>query len=215
MTRDEAVAMIKMQLGFRQNQDANIVLCMKLAQTQLEARPTKPWFLLGEDSYKRTTADEDRLVLPTDFLQEVDDGTLYYVPDDADGTEDHVLLVKDEYDVLKKEYAETEPGAPEAYAIIGSYFRLFPTPDDDYLIRMLYFKKDTVLDTNVENGWLKYAPMLMMGKAGQLIAGGPLRDADALKVFQSWEAEGGLTLAGQEVARSVTNRRLQMGGRHI
>lgn len=215
MTRDEAVAAIKLQLGFRSNQDSNIVTCLQLAQTQLELQPTKPWFLVSEDSFKRLTVSETRLTLPSDFLQEHEDGCLYYVPDDADGPEDHVLLAKDDYDVLKGNFADTASGPPQAYAILGKYFRVFPVPDDTYVIRMTYYKQDTVLSSNVENGWLKYAPFALMGKAGQLIAGGPLRDGEAMKVFQSWEAQGMLSLNGQEVARNVTNHNRQIGGPHI
>lgn len=215
MTRDEAVSMIKMQLGFRANQDANIVTCLSLAQTQLELQPTKPWFLVSEDSYIRTEAAENRVPLPEDFLQEHEDGCLYYVPDDVEDATDHVLLVKDDYDVLKANFANKVSAAPQAYAILGSYFRIFPVPGDDYLIRMTYYKKDTLLTTNVENGWLKYAPMLLMGKAGQIIAGGPLRDMEAVKVFQNWEMQGALSLNGQEVSRNVTNHSRQIGGRHV
>lgn len=215
MTRDEAVAMIKLQLGFRSNQDENIVTCLKTAQVQLELQPTKPWFLVSEDSFKRVTVGEQRVPLPSDFLQEHEDGCLYYVPDDADGPEDHVLLYKDDYDVLKGNFANEASGPPQAYCILGKYFRVFPVPDDQYVIRMTYYKQDTVLSTNVENGWLKYAPFLMMGKAGKMIAGGPLRDAEAMKVFQGWEAEGLLALSGQETARNVTNHSRQVGGPHI
>lgn len=212
MTRDEAVAAIKLQLGFRANQDANIVTCLKQAQQQLELQPVKPWFLVSEDSYIRTTADEDRLPLPSDFLEEVDDAVFKYVPDGSEGIADEVELIKDEYDVLRRNFKQTVSGAPEAYCLIGSYFRIFPLPDDEYLIRMIYYKQDTVLSTNVENGWLKYAPYVLMGKAGQLIAGGPLRDAEAFKIFQGWEAQGVLALNGQNVSRSMANRRLQIGG---
>lgn len=214
MTRDEAVAAIKLQLGFRANQDANIVSCLQLAQLQLELQPTKPWFLVSEDSYKRLTVGEQRLVLPSDFLQEHEDGCLYYVPDDADGPDDHVMLVKDDYDVLKKNFKNEVNGPPQAYSLIGSYFRVFPIPDDTYLLRMLYYKKDTVLSSNVENGWLKNAPLLIMGKAGQMIAGGPLRDAEAKKIFMEWEQQGSLSLFGQQVAREMTNHTRQMGGSH-
>lgn len=215
MTRDEAVAMIKLQLGFRSNQDENIVLCLKLAQEQLELQPIKPWFLVSEDSYKRLTADEPRLILPSDFLQEIEDGTLYYVPDDSEGPDDHVLLEKDDYDVLKANFKGVVSGAPQAYSLLGSYFRIFPIPDDVYMVRMVYYKKDTVLSTNVENGWLKNTPLLLMGKAGQMIANGPLRDKDATAVFQSWEAQGSLSLNGQEVARNMINHNRQIGGPHI
>lgn len=222
MTRDEAVAMIKLQLGFRSNQDANIILCLKLAQTQLELQPTKPWFLISEDSYAFTTPDEERVALPTDFLQEVDEAVLRYVPEDADSPADEVDLVKEDYDTLRANYrgwtdttTGESSGAPQAYCILDGYFRIFPLPDTLYRLRMIYYAKATVLDTNVENGWLKYAPLLIMGKAGQMIAGGPLRDSEAMKVFQGWEAQGSLALAGQVVSRDMSNRRLQMGGSHI
>lgn len=215
MTRDEAVAMIKLQLGFRSNQDDNIITCLKTAQIQLELQPVKPWFLVSEDSFKRVGVSEQRVPLPSDFLQEHEDGCLYYVPDDADGPEDHVLLYKDDYDVLKGNFVNEPTGPPQAYSILGKYFRVFPVPDEQYMIRMTYYKQDTVLSTNVENGWLKYAPLLLMGKAGQMIAGGPLRDAEAMKVFQGWEAQGSLSLSGQETARNVTNHSRQVGGPHI
>lgn len=212
MTRDEAVSMIKRQLGFRSNQDANIVTCLKLAQTQLELQPIKPWFLVSEDSYKRTTTDEERLVLPTDFLEEVEDAVFKYVPDDATTLASEIDLVKDDYDVLRKNFHDTEAGAPQAYCLMGQYFRIFPVPDASYMIRMIYYKKDTVLDSNVENGWLKNVPMLLMGKAGQIISEGPLRDTQATAVFKSWEVQGTLALNGRNVSRDMANRRLQMGG---
>lgn len=222
MTRDEAVALIKMQLGFRTNQDANIVTCLQLAQMQLELQPTKPWFLVSEDSYAFTTADEDRVALPSDFLEEIEDAVLRYVPEDSTGLGDEVDLVKDLYDELRKTFrswtnstTDVQTGAPEAYCILNGYFRIFPTPDDVYRLRMIYYKKDDLLTSNIENGWLKWAPMLIMGKAGQMIAGGPLRDVDAVGVFKLWEAQGSLALNTQMVAREEANRRPQMGGRHI
>lgn len=222
MTRDEAVAMIKLQLGFRSNQDTNIITCLKLAQTQLELQPTKPWFLISEDNYTFTTPDEERIALPTDFLQEVDEAVLRYVPDDAEGLGDEVDLEKQDYDTLRQNYRKwtntttsAQSGAPQAYCILDGYFRIFPVPDELYRLRMIYYAKATVLDSNIENGWLKYAPLLLMGKAGQMIAGGPLRDSEAMKVFQGWEAQGSLALAGQVVSRDMSNRRLQMGGSHI
>src|SRR5690349_7714799 len=153
MTRDEGVAMIKQVLGFRTGLDSTIVSNMVYCQTRLEAGITRPQFLVSEDSFTTTTADEPRILLPTDFLAETEQAVLKYRPDTwPDDPE--VPLTKDLYDVLFNNYREAENGPPEAYSRLGNYFYIFPTPDDVYTIRMIYYKRDTVLTSNVENGWL-------------------------------------------------------------
>ena len=218
MTRDEAIALIQQQLGFRTDLESTIILNLKAAQLLLEKEPTKPWFLLSEDSYVRTTAAEQRLQLPSDFLQEAEEAVLRYVPDEDDDadvdTSNEVELVKEDYDVLRVNYKSNVEGPPEAYALVGEYFRLFPTPDDDYLIRMIYYKQDTVLDTNVENAWLKHAPYVLMGKAGWQIASA-LRDSFAQTTFSKWEAQGRVILFSQNEARAHVNRSYQVGGSHV
>lgn len=215
MTRDEGVAHIMEQLGFRVSSttEAAIVRGLQLAQTMLESAPVKPWFLVSEDTYTTTIPDEERVPLPDDFLEEVEDATFKYRPADYPD-EDEVDLVKDEYDVLRRNFAEVDAGEPEAYALLGNYFRMFPLPDDAYSIRLIYFKRDTSLATNVENGWLKWVPYLILGTAGLQISKGPLRDAGAVAVFQDWIQMGMGALNSQTNAREMANRKLQMGGPH-
>lgn len=216
MLRSAAVSLIQQQLGFRSDLSSEIITNLQHAQVMLEAGPTKPWFLISEDSYIDTVADEPRLALPTDFLEEVDSAVLRYVPDDL--TDGEVDLRKDDYDILRKNYRDTttgttEAGTPEAYALQGSYFWLFPTPDDEYRIRMIYYKRDTTLSTDVENGWLKWVPYLLIGKAGGMIAAA-LRDPAAVGTFRAWEQEGRLLLSSQNTARDMGNQTMQMGGPH-
>lgn len=218
MTRDEGVAFIQEQLGFRSDLSVRIIANMKLAQDTLEKGLTKPWFLVSEDSYIRTTAAEDRIPIPSDFLDETDQAVLRYVPDSISSANPEVDLKKDLYDVLRKNYADSltgtiETGAPEAYALLGNYFRLFPTPDDDYLIRQIYYQQDTVLSSNVENGWLKHVPYMLLGKAGFQIATA-LRDMAAAQTFMSWNKEGTLLLVMQNTAREMANMDMQVGGPH-
>lgn len=208
MTRDEAVAMIKIQLGFRTDQTDNIVTALKLAQTNLEQEAVKPWFLLSERVTISTSADEPRIQLPTDFLLEHEENGLTYIPSDT--SEDPVILTKDSMDQLKSIY-KAEEGEPEAYALDGMYFRIFPIPDDAYTLEMYYYGSDDVLSTNITNGWLTYAPMLLMGEAGLIIAGG-LRDAAANGIFSRWRAEGRTQLYRQNEARKHTNTSPQIGG---
>lgn len=211
MTRDEAVAVVQQTLGFRGDQSANIVAMLKLAQTTLEKNPTKPWFLLSEGSTIRTTVSERRVRVPADFLMEYELGTLEYVPDDT--TRDEVDLVKYPREQLQLEYLSTDVGEPAYYSKDGYYFNIWPLPDDDYLLRMRYYKKGTVLDTNIENEWLLEVPLLLIGEAGMLLAPG-LRDANATATFTNWARQGKLQLFGHNEELKHSNMRYQLGGKH-
>lgn len=213
MTRDEGVALIKQQLQARANSDSSIVSYMQLAQTTLESSPTKPWFLVSEDTFTTTSDGEERVALPTDFLCEVEEATFKYRPDDWPD-EEEVDLIKDDYDVLRVNFREEDDGPPQAYALLGQYFRVFPLPDAAYQVRLIYYKQDTVLTTNVENNWLKYAPLLLLGSAGQLMGAGPLRDKDGMTIFDRWISTGLKLLQNQNVDREMRNREMQIGGPH-
>lgn len=211
MTRDEGVAMIQQVLGFRTDLTDTIVTNLKLAQQQLELGPTKPWFMLSEESTTVTEDGEERVEIPSDFIKEYNEEGLTYIPDDTDVKP--VQLRKDDLDTLRANFLNVVPGPPEAYSLEGNYFRIFPEPDDAYTIRMLYYKQQTVLSTNVENNWLKYNPYLLLGTAGMQVAGS-LRDANALQVFQGWLTAGLKILNGHDTDRGLSNRALQMGGPH-
>jgi hypothetical protein len=214
MTRGEAITLIQQQLGFRSDLTDAIVQNMQLAQTTLEGSPTKPWFLLSEESQTTTSADSHRVQIPSDFLCEAESGALIYRPSDA--TEDEVILGKRDYDWLLKEYPSVYDSdavrTPKYYALRGDYFMIFPKPDAEYTLRMVYYKQDDVLDTDVENEWLKHVPLLLCGMAGLLLAPG-LRDREATKTFNNWQAVGQSILYTRNEDREHANRDdYQMGG---
>jgi hypothetical protein len=216
MTRDEAVSLIQTQLGFRTTGADQIITQLQLAQTILESGPTLPFFLVSEDAYAITTDAEQRLLVPSDFLRETDEAVLRYVPDTISSSNPEVDLDKGDYDDLRKLYQDTTTGTtkvghPEAYCILGNYFRIFPIPDDEYTLHMIYYQQDDLLTSNIENGWLLHAPLLMMGKAGKIIAGA-LRDTTAWGIFDAWEKEGARLLETKDVDRSYSNHNLQVGG---
>lgn len=214
MTRDEVVGMVQQVLGFRTDLTDTIVTNIKAAQSLLELGPTKPWFLLSEESETTTSADSHRVQLPTDFLCEAEDAALIYRPDDT--TEEEVILGKRDYDVLLKDYPRTyetdDEREPRYYCIRGDYFLIFPLPDVEYTLRMVYYKKDEVLDSDIENQWLKHVPILMAGMAGKLLAPG-LRDGNAFAVFADWERTGRSALFTRSEDRDHSGRDdYQMGG---
>lgn len=209
MLREEAVSFIQQQLGHRSGLSSVIITNLQLAQTYLEASPYREsWFLLSDFADLATTAGNRSVALPVDFNVEREEDALQYVP--TDGT-DEVELAKDDYDSWQKYYTSTVTGPPEAYSLDGSNFSIWPKPDAVYALRFRYFKKDAVLSTNIENGWLKNAPLVLIGQAGIFTAQG-LRDKDALAIFNSLKFEAGATLQTQNEDRMHKNRDYQMGG---
>lgn len=213
MTRNEAVALVKQVLGFMANRDSTIISNMQFQQTQLELSPTKPWFLLSEIEDLTTVDGQTYVSTPLDFLDEYDEGGMWYYDSTAAAGYEWVEMKKDDYDVLKRNYRGAEAGPPEAYALVGSEFQLFPTPDDAYTLKYLYYKKDETLESNIENQWLKFVPGLLIGKAGAMLAAS-LRDMEAIKIFDKMTQEAMLLLENQNEARKYRNFEMQIGGPH-
>lgn len=213
MLRDDAVALIQRTCGYRSDQAANIISAMKLAQTQLELDSEKPWFLVSETLTRNMQIGEQRVLVPVDMLIEYDDASLNYVYEDDDGNTRKRELKKDELDVLQENYKCSAPGTPRAYALRGQYFIVFPTPDAEYTLEIVDYEQDDDLSSNVENKWLKYVPLLLIGKAGQYLAPG-LRDPGALATFKDWEMQGKTALVRMNNERELSNRELQIGGPH-
>jgi hypothetical protein len=204
MTRDEAVTRIQRRLGFRTDLVAEIQDELKVAQESLEREMVSPpWFLLEEVSFTVTTADESRVEVPSNFLREYEQGTLWIY--DTALEDPWVELSKGFMAGLNAFYVGT--GQPKAFSLDGKYFRLHPTPDAEYTLRLIYYKTDTPLTTNIENQWLKYAPWLLVGLAGQEVAVGT-RDGDAVAYFKARYEQSKVDVHRQNIARSITRKRM-------
>ncbi|MFQ5741990.1 MAG: hypothetical protein ACE5HV_00195 [Acidobacteriota bacterium] len=211
MTRDEAVTEVQRGLGFRTDLATEIITALKTVQSELERRATLPWFLLTEVASASTVKDEERVPVPSDFLREYEEDALHYF-NGATGVADEDVwtpLAKDDLEFLRDELPGS--GAPQAYALDVKYFRVFPTPDAVYTLKQIYYKTDTVLNSNIENQWLKYAHALLIGEAGIKIASG-LRDKEGLPLFQSMAQRGANDLLVENEARAHEGRRYIMGG---
>lgn len=211
MTRDEAVSRIRNYLGFNTRLDSNVIIdALKDAQEQLEHAAELPWFLLTEVSSIPTVAGESRTELPSDFLREYEEEALYRYDS---STGEWVVIEKRDIDTLRTSYVDISDGwgVPKFYALDNRYFRLYPIPDDAYTLKLVYYAKDTALDSNIENDWLKHAPLLLIGTAGVLVAS-MLRDDRAVKTFTDMATMAFSQLQSDSVAREVANRRYIMGG---
>lgn len=212
MDRNTAVSRVKRGLAFRQGTslDSDIIDALQDAQLELEKEQTLPWFLLSEVSSISTVDGEERIKVPSDFIREWEDDPLWYFNGDADEAEDKwTALAKDDLENLR----ETHPGegAPRAYQLDIKYFRIFPTPDEAYVLKMIYYKNATVLDTNIENLWLEHTPWLLIGMAGTVIAAA-IRDKDALEIFAALTQKHKDIMIKDTEARRHTNKRYIMGG---
>lgn len=214
MDRAAAVTRIQRILGMRSDLETEIIDALKDAQVELEQLPELPWFLITEVSSIATVSGESRVPIPADFIREVprdEDGGLFWFDSTAAVDEQWIELEKIGLNTLRNAY-QSKSGPPEAYALDALYYRIGPTPDDAYTLKQVYYAKDDVLSTNIENKWLLHAAQLMIGRAGQKVAA-PVRDPAAQAEFQRLEAQGMDLLLRENVARQEEGRTRQMGGK--
>lgn len=173
-----------------------------------------PWFLETEyeDPTFKTTASTKTVALPTGFLREQDEAevALFYQDTTVSG-DTWIPIPKADYDELKDEFGGDVNGKPKGYCIMGTNYRLFPTPDAAYLLRALIYVAAAPLTSDIENTWLKYAGRVLAGKVGQVTATVLVRDDNAIAFFTDMHAQGIAGLERDNVARKEAGRMRQMG----
>lgn len=169
-----------------------------LQETVLEEHEWLPWFLETEMAYTTTTAGDERVQLPFDFLQEVEEQALWYDTGTA-----LVPLIKGDYDDNLQRYPGT--GAPKRYSIGGEYLLLRPVPDATYQIKMRFLATDAALTTNIENKWLKYASDVFLAELGIAISEKHMQHFELAKTFRADAQRAWTRLYSKHVARQEIN----------
>lgn len=186
MNRGEAVSEIQRVLGYRSDKATEAALLLNYQQQECERQPDLPWFLREENTAMVSVAGDPRLPLPTGFLKEWQEDPLAVQTLNASGLTIWKTLAKDTPSYLRETTQETGDlgfGFPLGYNRDAVSFILFPTPDDIYTFRMIYYKADVVLAVDAdENKWLINLPYLLIGRAGLRIAGA-VRDQSASQTF--------------------------------
>lgn len=206
MIKSKVIDLIKMRLGNRTDTgiDDRINAELDMAQYELERfGDFTPWFLLSETATYTTTVGERRVPIPTDMLQEYEEGALFY---------NYAPLTKHDYDALVARFTDEE-GAPQAYALVDDYFILFPLPDDAYVLDMKYYRQDAVpssVAADGENKWLKNAADWLLAKTGVAIARF-IKDEGAAALFASDEQQATARVYKQHIDRTERNTDRQMG----
>lgn len=210
MLRDDAIALLADRLN-RTDLTTRAIAEMQMAQVQLEGLEFLPWFLLTEVASSVTTAFEERIALPSDFLQEPDeDEAALWIVDNTTTPPTKTFLPKSTYSLLVDKYKDSTYNQPLEYALVGQYFRLRPIPDTVYTVQFLYYASAAPLTTNIENVWLKYAPDLMVALTGMLMSRYP-NDTTRYAMFAADYKIALDALTKLDIARREANLERTMG----
>ena len=218
MNRDRAIDLLLARLGQRGNDavlKAAAVTEMALMQENLERQAFKPWFLLSELRTVDTSANEERIALPDDFLEEPEEGAVWLLqPDNA--TTPKKELIKTDYDVALQRFPI--PAIPRFYSLGGNYLRIHPTPDAVYTLQTQFYVKQTQLtdvygsaDGLLTNNWLTYASDWLMAETGALLAATYTRDTELATIFQAQASVAHKRCYTETIQRQEANYNRQMG----
>lgn len=181
---------------------------MNARQFMLEQEDFKPWFLLSESATTQTTALEERMEVPDDFIMEWEKGALEWKL-----TTESIWkpLEKDDYDYLRKVYTDVS-GSPSGYDLAGKYFLLVPAPNVVYDLKMRYYahQPENVNDTD-ENAWLKYAAEWLIAETGIVVANNYLSNDRAAQGFNAMRVEAKARIERLNTAREEANNERIMG----
>lgn len=210
MIRSLAVSRIQRGLGYRRDQEENIILALQEAQRLLERGTSLPYFLLQEDEALSITSGSAALSLPTRFLREKTDERPHLTVSNST-----YFLEKVDFDVATERFQNVVSGKPLAYALRKASVLVWPTRDTTYTSYWSYYKGAVPLTSNVENEWLEEeygAPEVLIGAAG-LIVGRDLRIPQAVEIFTSMLAIGWKGMFADGILREEENLPTHIGGK--
>ena len=153
---------------------------LNAAQEELELGPTMAFFLEKQSPQILPSIVFTGFDAPGDFIIEHEDRPVYWTSDSGGVT----ILGKKFYDELFKKYGVS--GDPLYYSLIaGSQFFTFPTTATGTYALRYYAKQPliTSLNLNTETAWYKYAPFLLIAKAGLSISAHYIKDAELATMF--------------------------------
>lgn len=214
MTKNQFINRLKQRLANNTDTDLDFIIEQEMDHVQeniLEGADFWPWFLLSETVDANTTALERRVAVPSDFLTEWEDGTLWRY-DESSSDDKWVELKKDDYDANLARYPGD--GAPVKYSQDSNYLYLFPRPAIVYPLKMKYYKRQ-ILPSNLQNSetnpWLTYAADWFMGEVGVIIAGFHLDMPQYEQRFAGHANRARERLYNLNVAKEEQNNQRSMG----
>jgi hypothetical protein len=222
VTRTQAVQRINDGLGFRpdgHSLESKIILRLQEAQRDLEAGKTLPRFLIREDQHITLLAGEHSAALPEDFIREDDNNRLHFfltkprLDEDGDPVLDEngdpiidvisdiarYLKPKRYNDAVTANLREQGPVGPSIYVIRSTTIDFITRADTEYELIWNYYASGQLLDTDIENEWLRSSPEWLIGEAGYRIAK-DLRDPEGVALFDGLRTQGRAATFGDIIA---------------
>lgn len=202
MLRDDLFSLLSQRLGNRADLISRMETEVQLLQdTVLEQHAWLPWFLETEIATATTTVGDERVLLPVDFLIEIEEEALWVYVDTEENP--YSALKKMPYDAMIARYPG--PGRPYAYALGGNYFLLRYIPDAEYIVKMRYMAKDDALTTNIQNKWLKFASDVVLAELGIVFAEKHMQHFELAQTFRADATAAWNRLYSVHVARQEAN----------
>jgi hypothetical protein len=211
MMRSEAITIIKRGLGFRQTQDAAIIAALKQAQRDAELGQTLPNWLLVFNQAQPMISPISTYTLPTRFIRFHEEYPVRYTLESDPSTP--IFLPKWNYLEAVTAYGArgVDLGPPQVFVQMNkTELLLIPSPDVNGTLFITSYIGEPVLDSDIENKWLLYAPNYIVGMAGVHVAG-DLRDRAAAEKFNLMARIGQKALLGDIVEDELAGRPLIMG----
>lgn len=139
---------------------------IKLAEADMN-RKLRHWRM---EARKTALLDTQYTAFPTDFIE----GIRLMLT----GTNEHRLELISLSELMDKRAADNTAGTPKFYAPVDGAFEVYPTPDQEYTLEMLYYERIDALSSSVATNWaLTYYPDIYL--YGSLTHSAPYLGEDA------------------------------------
>ncbi len=171
MDRQTALAAVSNKLGKRDHliTDGTILSEIVSQQEFLEQRGFLPWFLLASwTTGNVTVAATQAVAAPTSFIREKEKTTLQVL-----NGSNYQPCPKEDLDFLESQYVGASSAIPTNYALFGSSFLFFPTPDAAYTLRLRYYARDVAISTLADGGtnlWLTNGSAVLVARTSAVLA---------------------------------------------
>lgn len=230
MTLDQAIIEVQQICGWRSDKVSVITAALSYAQIEREKPGITfpPWLWKEDIALPPLTIGSQTLALPTDFIQDSEekDGNLRYGPVIAKGRT--IFLQKMQLEIAEKFYfgdwsatsdtngnetfAAISPGPPKAYVLRKNSIKVYPAPDQAYVLTWSYWGADTAQAMGQENGWLKNAPWVLIADAAKKI-GSDLGNANAVATATSIGTMAEANMFRATIHRQEAGKSRNMGSR--
>lgn len=202
MLRDQAVARVKVGLGFRTDSalDSTIVTALQEAQRDEEMGKELPWFLEVWDHPLTVLADGTSVTLPTDFIREIESQSATWTNEDGDTQK--LLPISSDGWRDRASWGSLTYSDSYRYVLRGGELLLWPAPTAEFTIYLNYYAKADTLESNIENAWLGHAPDILIGKAGLELAA-INANANAANFFSGIFSRARDSLSRETIAKRV------------